>query len=194
MGHKQETLEGHVSGQANTSLSKPAHALHYNDVIKEIDTSSDDGLRAAEAAARLEKYGPNELGDADPVNVGKILLNQIANAMTLVLVLAMAVSFGIRSWIEGGVIAGVIGINIVVGFVQEFKAAKTMDSLRSLSSPTATAIRDGQASTIPTREVVPGDMIEVKTGDTIPADMRYVSTLISNDYKTCKLTFRAQDC
>lgn len=84
----------------------------------------------------------------------------------------MAVSFGIQSWIEGGVVAAVIILNIVVGFMQEFQAEKTMDSLRSLSSPTAQAVRGGKAITVPTAEVVPGDMVECKTGDTIPADIR----------------------
>lgn len=84
----------------------------------------------------------------------------------------MAVSFAIQSWIEGGVIAAVIALNIVVGFFQEYQAEKTMDSLRSLSSPTANAVRDGRNLTVPTSEVVPGDMIEMKTGDTIPADIR----------------------
>lgn len=92
--------------------------------------------------------------------------------MTLVLILAMAVSFGIGSYIEGGVVAAVIIINIVVGFVQEFKAEKTMDSLRSLSSPTATAVRDAKTVSVSTTEIVPGDMVEMKTGDTIPADVR----------------------
>ncbi|KAI6900035.1 Na(+)/Li(+)-exporting P-type ATPase, partial [Hortaea werneckii] len=89
----------------------------------------------------------------------------------------MAVSFGIRSWIEGGVIAGVIGINIVVGFIQEFQAEKTMDSLRSLSSPTANVVRDKQNVQVSTTEVVPGDMVELKTGDTIPADVRLVEAV-----------------
>ena len=88
--------------------------------------------------------------------------------------MAMAVSFGIEAWIEGGVISAVIFLNITVGFFQEFRAEKTMDSLKSLSSPTATVIRDGQTVTIPTGEIVPGDMVEMKTGDTVPADVRYV--------------------
>jgi Na+-exporting ATPase len=92
--------------------------------------------------------------------------------MTLVLIIAMAVSFAIQSWIEGGVITAIIILNIVVGFIQEFKAEKTMDSLRSLSSPTATAVRDGKTITVPTIEIVPGDMVEMKTGDTVPADVR----------------------
>jgi Na+-exporting ATPase len=90
--------------------------------------------------------------------------------------MAMAVSFGIKSWIEGGVVTAIIFLNIVVGFWQEYAAEKTMDSLRSLSSPTASAIRDGKTVTVPTIEVVPGDMIELKTGDTIPADVRLVAT------------------
>lgn len=90
--------------------------------------------------------------------------------------MAMAVSFGIQSWIEGGVVAAVIILNIVVGFVQEFNAEKTMDSLRSLSSPTAQAVRDGSNVTVPTVEIVPGDMVELKTGDTVPADLRFVAS------------------
>jgi Na+-exporting ATPase len=86
--------------------------------------------------------------------------------------MAMAVSFGIKAWIEGGVLAAVILLNIAIGFVQEFQAEKRMDSLRSLSSPTACAVRDGRPQSIPTVEIVPGDIVEMKAGDTIPVDVR----------------------
>ena len=89
-----------------------------------------------------------------------------------VLILAMAVSFGIRSWIEGGVIAAIIMLNIVVGFFQEYAAEKTMASLRSLTTPSGTVSRDGHIAIIPAVEIVPGDIVEVKTGDMIPADLR----------------------
>ena len=89
----------------------------------------------------------------------------------------MAASFGIQSWIEGGVISAVIILNIVVGFFQEYQAAKTMDSLRSLSSPTAQAIRNGSNETVVTAEIVPGEMVELKTGDTIPADVRLIEAV-----------------
>lgn len=89
----------------------------------------------------------------------------------------MAASLGIQSWIEGGVIAAVVLLNIVVGFLQEFKAAKTMDSLRSLSSPTAYAVRNGNNEVVVTAEIVPGDLVELKTGDTIPADIRLVEAV-----------------
>lgn len=172
MAKKSQSPADHVSGQANKPLTKPAHALPYDTVVQETKANSQDGLTDSDAKSRLEEYGRNEFGDAKGVQPFKILLGQIANAMILVLIVAMAVSFAIQSWIEGGVIAGVIGLNVVVGFFQEFQAEKTMDSLRSLSSPTANAVRDGSTVNIPTAEVVPGDMIEMKTGDTIPADIR----------------------
>ena len=87
--------------------------------------------------------------------------------------MAMAVSFAIKSWIEGGVIAGVVILNILVGFLQDYSAEKTVDSLRSLSSPTANVVRDSEMINVPTAELVPGDMVVLKTGDTVPADLRH---------------------
>ncbi|KAF2200456.1 sodium transport ATPase 5 [Delitschia confertaspora ATCC 74209] len=174
---KQDTLEGHVSGQSNKALSRPAHALPVSKVIDETNCNADDGLTNSEAQSRLQEFGRNDFGDQEGVQPGKILLRQVANAMTLVLILAMGVSFGIKSWVEGGVVAAVIILNITVGFWQEFNAEKTMDSLRSLSSPTASAVRDGKIVTVPTPEIVPGDMVEMKTGDTIPADVRLIEAV-----------------
>ncbi|OLN88991.1 Sodium transport ATPase 2 [Colletotrichum chlorophyti] len=172
-----EAMANHVSGQSNKPMSRPAHALTTEQVVQELRANTDDGLTPDEAKSRLEVYGRNEFGAEKGVQPVKIFIGQIANAMTLVLLLAMAASFGIESWIEGGVVAGVILLNITVGFHQEFKAAKTMDSLRSLSSPTAQAVREGRNVTVPTIEIVPGDMVELKTGDTIPADVRIVEAV-----------------
>ncbi|RAL63849.1 hypothetical protein DID88_003492 [Monilinia fructigena] len=173
---KSDAVE-HVSGQSNKPLTKPAHALDYETVAQELEANLEDGLTDAEAKIRLKLYGENELDDGPGVQPVKILIHQVANAMILVLILAMAVSFGIGSYIEGGVISAVIVLNIVIGFVNEFKAEKTMDSLRSLSSPTAQAVRDGKIQVVPTVEIVVGDMVEVKTGDTIPGDVRLVESM-----------------
>lgn len=98
----------------------------------------------------------------------------------------MAVSFGIRSWIEGGFVAAVIILNVAVGVYQDFAAEKTMDSLRNLSSPTGVVTRDGKTSTIPANEIIPGDMVELKVGDTVPADLRYVRMFESIRKHTAK--------
>ena len=84
----------------------------------------------------------------------------------------MALSYGVTDYIEGGVITAVIVLNVFIGFYQEFQAEKKMDSLRSLSSPSATVLRDGQVESVPSAEVVPGDIVQIKTGDTVPADLR----------------------
>lgn len=96
--------------------------------------------------------------------------------------MAMVVSFSIQSWIEAGVITTVVLMNIIVGFFQEYGAEKTMDSLRSLSSPTATVIRSGNLKTIRSLDIVPGDIVEVKLGDTIPADMRLFEAMNTSHY------------
>lgn len=75
-------------------------------------------------------------------------------------------------YIEGGVITAVVVGNVLIGFYQEYQAEKKMDSLRALSSPTATVLRSGNMESIPSAEVVPGDVVVIKTGDTVPADLR----------------------
>ncbi|KAJ5984832.1 hypothetical protein N7522_012028 [Penicillium canescens] len=166
--------KGQGPNETQQPLSQPAHSLTFTDVIKELGTNSDDGLTSGEVKQRLEKYGENMLEGDEGVSLAKIVIRQIANAMMLVLIIAMAVSFGIQSWIEGGFIAAVIALNIVVGVYQDYAAEKTMDSLRSLSSPTGVVSRDGKTSTVPANEIVPGDMVELKVGDTVPADVRLV--------------------
>ncbi|KAF1984191.1 potassium/sodium efflux P-type ATPase [Aulographum hederae CBS 113979] len=84
----------------------------------------------------------------------------------------MALSYGVQDFIEGGVITAVILLNVFIGFYQEFNAEKKMDSLRALSSPSANVLRNGNMETISSPDVVPGDIVVVKTGDTIPADLR----------------------
>ncbi|KAL9115891.1 MAG: hypothetical protein Q9227_000259 [Pyrenula ochraceoflavens] len=158
-------------------MSKPAHCLTVQSLSQELDANLRDGLSAAESDRRLKEFGRNELDEGEGVQPVKILVRQVANAMMLVLLISMIVSFAIQSWIEGGVIAAVFFMNIVIGFVQEFKAEKTMDSIRSLSSPTANVVRDGKTINIPTAEVVPGDMVELKTGDTVPADIRLIEAI-----------------
>lgn len=84
------------------------------------------------------------------------------------------VSFAFKDWIEGGVICAIMFLNAGVGFAQEFKAEKTMDSLRQMASPTSQVVRNGQQITVGTRELVPGDVIVLKAGDVVGADCRVI--------------------
>ncbi|EPQ27813.1 uncharacterized protein PFL1_04558 [Pseudozyma flocculosa PF-1] len=155
-----------------------SYAYPMSSVLRALGVQdTDHGLDDSTVAGRKQEFGPNQLEGSDEISIFNIIMHQIANAMTLVLILAMGVSLGIKSWIEGGVIAGVVAINIFVGFFQELSAEKTMNALRSLASPTARVLRNGSASTVPANEVVPGDIIELTTGDTVPADARLIDSM-----------------
>ena len=89
----------------------------------------------------------------------------------------MALSYGVTDYIEGGVITAVIILNVLIGFYQEFQAEKKIESLRSLSSPSAAVLRDGHLETVPSADVVPGDVVQIRTGETIPADLRLIDAM-----------------
>ncbi|KAF2003192.1 potassium/sodium eff [Amniculicola lignicola CBS 123094] len=122
-------------------------------------------------------YGPNQLDEGPGVRPFRILVHQVANALTLVLIMADVASLAIKSWIEGGVITFVILLNITVGFFQEMSAEKTLNSIRALGSPTARVIRNGQSIVVPTGELVPGDIVELVTGNSVPADLRIIESV-----------------
>lgn len=109
--------------------------------------------------------------------VGITLTLPAADISNQVLIMAMVASFAIKSFIEGGVITFVILLNIVVGFFQEYSAEKTLSSIRALGSPTARVIRQAVSQVIPTKELVPGDIVELVSGSTVPADLRMVETV-----------------
>ncbi|KAL1983420.1 hypothetical protein VTN96DRAFT_10326 [Rasamsonia emersonii] len=142
------------------------------ETAQKLQTNIETGLTDVQVRELQQAFGPNKLDGEGGVRWYSILAKQVSNAMILVLILAMALAYGVSDHVEGGVITAVIVANVLIGFYQEFQAEKKMDALRSLSSPSATVIRNGQTDTIPSGEVVPGDIIQIKTGDTVPADMR----------------------
>ncbi|KAL1705443.1 hypothetical protein EV121DRAFT_203537 [Schizophyllum commune] len=162
-----------------TSVASYAHTQTVEQILSDLGTNAEDGLSKNESTRRLERHGENLLKGKDGVSAWRVLIGQVANALTIVLLAALALSFGVQDFVEGAVIAAVIVLNTTVGFFQEYRAEKTMDSLRQLSSPTALVIRNGESTAIPAKNVVPGDLVMIKDGDVVPADLRmlYVSNL-----------------
>lgn len=152
------------------------HTLDVVQTAQVVGTDIECGLSAAEAHARLKTEGPNNLGEDTGIDYKSLVIHQVCNAMVMVLFISMVISFAIRDWITGGVIAFVVGINVSIGMFQEFKASKTMNSLRSLTSPTATVVREGKHVMVESAEVVIGDICEVHVGDSVPADLRLVES------------------
>lgn len=122
--------------------------LNVEETAQALNTDIDKGLTTAQVTELQQKYPKNELDVGDTIPWYSILTKQILNAMIIVLVFAMALSFGIKDYIEGGVLAFVIGLNVTIGFWQECRAEKRMDALRALSSPSAMVLRDGKTQVI----------------------------------------------
>ena len=131
-----------------------------------------DGLSQAEAKRRLEKYGSNELQAGTKKSVLRIFLEQFADFLVIILILAAAVSAMLGDVESTAVILAVITLNAILGTVQTVKAAASLDSLKQMSAPTAKVVRDGQTVQIPGREVAVGDVVVLEAGDSVCADGR----------------------
>ncbi|KAI9672356.1 MAG: hypothetical protein M1817_003378 [Caeruleum heppii] len=149
-----------------------AHTIPATDISRVLGVSLQHGLSNVEAASRLRRDGPNKVAAVEGVSYWKILLRQVSNSLTLVLVMTMALSFGINDIIEGVVITVVILLNVIVGFVQDYRAEQTILSLRALSAPTCKVLRDGRIEFVKAETLVVGDVVQMAVGDMVPADLR----------------------
>ncbi|MDD1767860.1 MAG: HAD-IC family P-type ATPase, partial [Methanomassiliicoccales archaeon] len=160
------------------------HSLTKDEVLDRLDTSRERGLSKEEAARRLQKFGPNELSERDRISPVKILLSQFKDLMVIILIVAAVISGAIATyrgtmeeWFDAAVIMVIVVLNSIMGFVQEYKAEKTLQALKQLASPGATVIRGGREEDIASRDLVPGDVMILVTGDKISADARLIETV-----------------
>lgn len=128
------------------------------------------GLTSAEAKEGLKKYGPNLLPQKGSQSTLKIFVSQFKNPFAVVLSFAAILSFFIGDRIDGFLIAGILVLNTILGFWQEFKASRELEALRNLEVLTSRVIRDGKEAEIPASEIVPQDVVILESGDKIPAD------------------------
>lgn len=152
---------------------KKWHTLSAEDVMKELD-SVEKGLTAQEAEARLQKSGPNEIIEKKKASSLRLLLQQFANVLVLILIFAAVASFLLGEAVDAAVIAIIIVINAALGFYQERKAENALAALKRLAITNCIVIRDGQKSEIDSKFLVPGDVVVLAEGDKVPADCRIV--------------------
>jgi magnesium-transporting ATPase (P-type) len=150
---------------------RPWHALEPEAVLEALD-SGRDGLSPEVAARRLEEHGRNELPEEAPTPAWKRFLQQFANVLIYVLLVAALVTALLGDWLETGVILAVVLINAIIGYVQEGRAEAALASLKSMLALEAVVVRGGRRSTIPAEELVPGDVVMIEAGDRVPADLR----------------------
>ncbi|KAF7731875.1 hypothetical protein EC973_007706 [Apophysomyces ossiformis] len=159
------------------------HAQSIDTVTNALQTSLDKGLSTTEATHRQSTYGLNELSSDDGPKWIKILLRQFADAMNWIFIALGAASYAMQDYITGSMLIFIAVLNLYLSFSQEYAAEQTLAALRNLSSPTAEVIRDGREQTIQSREIVPGDVLLVKEGDSVAADARifYISNLEADE-------------
>ena len=135
---------------------------------------TDSGLTAQEAVQRQKTYGPNELQAGKQKSIPRIFLEQFADFLVIILIIAAVVSAVLGDVESMVVILAVITMNAVLGTVQTVKAAASLDSLKKMSAPEAKVLRDGEVKQIPGRDVVPGDIVVLEAGDSVCADGRLI--------------------
>lgn len=154
---------------------KPWHALPLSEVLRELETTA-EGLSDAEAANRLKQNGKNELRSRPPRTLGQMLRAQILDPMVLILIGAAVLSAALQEWTEAAVIGLIVVLNAVIGIVQEKKAQSSLEALRQMSAPTARVLRQGEESVVPAAELVVGDIVQLRDGDMVPADLRLIDS------------------
>jgi P-type Ca2+ transporter type 2C len=151
-----------------------SHAIDAAEVARELDTDPQRGLSVAEATARLERHGPNELEAGEELRPTRILLGQLTSPMILLLAAAGILSAALGDTAEAVVILVVVVLNAWIGFRQEYRAEKAIASLQALAIPPVKALRDGAPCEVPARELVPGDVVLLEAGSHVPADGRLI--------------------
>lgn len=158
---------------------EPNNTWHTKTIEQAVEklASKATGIGQAEAAERLTKYGPNEIKAAQRISAWNILIDQFKNVLILILLGATVISLFLGHGIESIVIAVIVLFAVLLGFIQEYRAERAIEALREMAAPTAKVIRDGKEFQVPAREVVPGDIVVLHTGDRIPADGRLVESV-----------------
>ncbi len=153
------------------------HSRSIAHVASELGTEPTRGLSSAEAANRLERLGPNELREKPSTPFWKLVLAQLNSFVVILLIVASIISALLGDYVEAAAIMAIVILNAVLGVVQESRAEAALAALKKMAAPEAEVIRDGHRQKISSRELVPGDVVLIESGNYIPADLRLVDSV-----------------
>ncbi len=171
-----ESEFGEVERPAYAPLVPEWHTLSSADALARLH-SGPAGLSSAEASRRIGQFGPNELAAGERVCALSILAEQFKNVLVLVLLVGIGLSASVGHGVEALAIGVIVLFAVALGFVQEFRAERSLEALRRMAAPTATALRDGEERKVPARELVPGDVLLLRAGDKVAADGRLLEAI-----------------
>jgi P-type Ca2+ transporter type 2C len=155
-------------------MSQSWHAMEVNTAVQELKADPRAGLDAQEVNRRLAEYGPNELTHEEKASPWVLFLNQFKNILVVILIVATVLSAFVGEYVDAIIIGVIILFCAVLGFVQEYRAEKALDALKSMLTPTITVLRGGNEEEVPSKDLVPGDIMVLEAGDKIPADARVI--------------------
>ncbi|CAA6690231.1 Cation-transporting ATPase [Lentimonas sp. CC19] len=162
-----------MAREMSQNCDRSWYQLSSADVLERLE-SAPEGLSQDLSQRRLEEFGYNELKIQTP-SAWKRLLRQFHNALIYILLIAITLTAILGMWMDMAVILGVVALNVVIGYIQEGKAEGALDALKRTLVAKCTVIRSGEATIIPSRELVPGEIVSLSGGDRIPADLRLIS-------------------
>jgi len=157
-------------------LMEKWHSIGSDEALQ-ILSSRYSGLTVTESEERLARFGVNELKSAKKISPWKLFLEQFKSILIIILLFAVVLSAVIGEPIDAIIIGVIILFACGLGFIQEYRAEKAMEALKKMAAPTASVIRDGKEQEIPARDLVPGDIVVIRTGDRIPADARLIEAV-----------------
>lgn len=164
------SLEAHDAAPAQP----PAHATSAADVLRNLGTDADQGLNDEQVQQRREEFGFNELAETPDTPLWRKLLRQFQDLVIWILIAAAVISGAMGEWADTLAILAIVLLNGVIGFFQEERAGRALAALRKMSTPLAKVLRQGTLASVPARDLVPGDRIELEAGDHVPADARLI--------------------
>lgn len=154
-------------------MAKRYYVESIPDIEKDLNTSVKDGLSASDAKARLEQYGPNALASKKKQSMFMRFIDQFKDFMIIVLIIAAILSGVLaHEWTDAAIIMIVVILNAILGVFQEARSEAAIDALKEMATPDAHVRRDDTIVTIPSTELVPGDVVLLEAGDVVPADLR----------------------
>jgi Ca2+-transporting ATPase len=148
------------------------HSIELSEAAGRLESSTTNGLGEQEAQQRLQQYGPNALHEEEGLKIPKLILDQFKDAFVIMLLVAAVLSYIVGEPLDAAMIGIIVLLSAAIGFIQEYRSEKALEAMRKLTAPTARVLRGGEEATIPSREVVPGDVIILEAGDRVPADSR----------------------
>jgi len=161
----------------NKNTTPDIHIHSVTDLATQLDTHIHNGLTSDQVRERLVTVGPNELKEKPRPGFLKLLLAQFNNFLIILLIVAAAVSLLLGEYIDAAAIIAIVVLNAVLGVVQESRAEKALAALRKMAAPNAMVVRDGTQQLIPSRELVPGDVVLLEAGNYVPGDLRLVESI-----------------